>query len=105
MHDLLGDDRQHLSIVLCGIQDDRGHQTITHGPYRFVRHPMYAGLLFTFLGIPLLLGSWWALAPSALNVILFVVRTALEDKTLQAELPGYLEYTHQVRYRLVPGIW
>lgn len=87
------------------IQDDRGHQTITRGPYRFVRHPMYAGLLFMFWGIPLLLGSWWALVPSALNIILFVVRTALEDKTLQAELPGYLEYTRQVRYRLVPGIW
>ncbi|HVN55232.1 MAG TPA: isoprenylcysteine carboxylmethyltransferase family protein [Anaerolineaceae bacterium] len=87
------------------IQDDRGHQTVTQGPYQFVRHPMYAGLLFMFWSIPLLLGSWSALIPSALNTILFVVRTALEDRTLQAELPGYKEYVQQVRCRLIPGIW
>ncbi len=87
------------------IQEDRGHQTVTRGPYRFVRHPMYAGMMFMFWGIPLLLGSWWALVPSILNMALFVVRTALEDKTLQTELPGYKEYTQRVRYRLIPGIW
>jgi protein-S-isoprenylcysteine O-methyltransferase Ste14 len=87
------------------IQEDRGHYTVTSGPYRYVRHPMYAGLLLFFLGTPCLLGSWWALVPGILNVILFVVRTILEDRTLQAELPGYREYAQHVRYRLVPGIW
>jgi protein-S-isoprenylcysteine O-methyltransferase Ste14 len=87
------------------IQDERGHTTVTGGPYRFVRHPMYVGILFMSLGMPLLLGSWWAVIPGALNIILFFIRTSLEDKTLQAELPGYIEYTRQVRYRLIPGIW
>ena len=87
------------------IQDDRGHTTVTTGPYRYVRHPMYAGMFFYFLGTPLLLGSWWALVPSVLNVITFIIRTALEDRTLQAELPGYAEYAQRVRHRLVPGVW
>ena len=87
------------------IQEERGHTTVTGGPYRFVRHPMYAGILLMSWGMPLLLGSWWALIPGLLNVALFFIRTALEDKTLQAELPGYLEYIQQVRYRLIPGIW
>ena len=87
------------------IQDDRGHTTVTRGPYRFVRHPMYAGMLFMFWGTPLLLGSWWALVPAVLNAILFVVRTALEDRTLQAELVGYKDYAQKVRYRLIPGVW
>jgi protein-S-isoprenylcysteine O-methyltransferase Ste14 len=87
------------------IQDDRGQTTVTSGPYRFVRHPMYAGVLLMSLSMPLLLGSWWALIPGALNVALFVVRTTLEDRTLQAELPGYKEYVAKVHFRLVPGIW
>ncbi len=87
------------------IQDERGHYVVTTGPYRFVRHPMYAGVLFMCWGMPLLLGSWWALVPGLLTMILFIVRTGLEDRTLQAELPGYKEYTRQVRYRLIPGIW
>jgi protein-S-isoprenylcysteine O-methyltransferase Ste14 len=87
------------------IQDDRGHTTVSSGPYRFVRHPMYAGSLFMYWGMPLLLGSWWALIAGGLNMIVLVVRTALEDKTLQAELPGYKEYVKKVHYRLIPGIW
>ena len=87
------------------IQEERGHTTVTGGPYRFVRHPMYVGILFMSLGMPLLLGSWWALVPGVLNVILFFIRTALEDKTLLTELPGYVEYSQKVRFRLIPGIW
>jgi protein-S-isoprenylcysteine O-methyltransferase Ste14 len=55
--------------------------------------------------MPLLLGSWWAAIPGVLNIILFIIRTSLEDKTLQAELRGYAEYAQKVRYRLVPGVW
>ncbi len=87
------------------IQEERGHTTVSSGPYRFVRHPMYAGILLMSVGMPLLLGSWAALIPGVVNILLFVVRTALEDKTLQAELPGYPEYVQKVKYRLVPGIW
>ncbi len=86
------------------IQDDRGHQVVTEGPYRYVRHPMYAGMFF-FGCMSLLLGSWWALIPAGLMIVVFIIRTALEDKTLIAELPGYAEYAQRVRYRLIPGIW
>lgn len=87
------------------IQSDRGHQVASGGPYRYVRHPMYVSMIILWPSISLLLGSWWALIPSVLIIVIFVIRTALEDKTLQAELPGYAEYAERVRYRLVPGIW
>jgi protein-S-isoprenylcysteine O-methyltransferase Ste14 len=88
------------------IQDDRGHQVASTGPYRYVRHPMYVGVILLFgVGTPLLLGSWWALAPGAATTFIFIVRTALEDRTLRAELPGYAEYAQRVRYRLLPGVW
>jgi protein-S-isoprenylcysteine O-methyltransferase Ste14 len=87
------------------IQDDRNQQTVTHGPYRLIRHPMYLGVIVLMMGIPLVLGSLWALVPAWLIGILFIIRTALEDRTLQTELPGYREYTRKVRYRLFPGIW
>jgi protein-S-isoprenylcysteine O-methyltransferase Ste14 len=87
------------------IQDERGHTVCSRGPYRFVRHPGYVGYIFQSLGIPFLLGSCWALLPAFATIIALVIRTALEDRTLQAELPGYREYAQEVRYRLVPGIW
>jgi len=87
------------------IQDDRGQRVITSGPYRRVRHPMYAGVLIFMPCVALILGSTWALVPAAVIDVLFVVRTLLEDRTLQAELPGYREYAERVRYRLVPGVW
>jgi len=91
--------------TIVRIQDDRGHYVVTSGPYRYVRHPMYAMMFLMWPGIALELGSWWALLPAAVIVIVFVIRTALEDRTLQAELPGYPAYAQRVRYRLVPGIW
>ncbi|MGB2895450.1 MAG: isoprenylcysteine carboxylmethyltransferase family protein [Anaerolineales bacterium] len=87
------------------IQEDRGHQVATDGPYRFVRHPGYIGAILSFLGSPLLLGSYWAFIPTVIGVGGYVLRTALEDRTLQRELEGYRAYTEQVRYRLVPGVW
>jgi protein-S-isoprenylcysteine O-methyltransferase Ste14 len=87
------------------IQEDRGHEVCTTGPYRFIRHPMYVGVIFALISIPLSLGSYYALILSASAIILFIIRTALEDKTLRAELPGYKDYAQKVRYRLFPGIW
>jgi protein-S-isoprenylcysteine O-methyltransferase Ste14 len=87
------------------IQADRGHSVATGGPYRCVRHPGYLGaILFTLL-MPILLGSLWALIPAGLALPAYVVRTALEDKTLHAELDGYPEYVARVHYRLLPGVW
>jgi protein-S-isoprenylcysteine O-methyltransferase Ste14 len=91
--------------TIVRIQDDRGHYVVTAGPYRYVRHPMYAMMFLMWPGIALELGSWWALIPSAVIVIVFVIRTVLEDRTLQSGLPGYVDYTQHVRYRLVPGVW
>jgi protein-S-isoprenylcysteine O-methyltransferase Ste14 len=87
------------------LQSDRGQTVCRSGPYRFVRHPGYVGFILQSLGTPILLGLLWALIPGLAAVFLMVIRTALEDRFLQAELPGYREYTQQVRYRLVPGVW
>ena len=91
--------------TIVRVQDDRGHYVITTGPYRYVRHPMYAMMFLMWPGTALLLGSWLALIPAVVIVIVFVIRTALEDRTLQTELPGYAEYAQRTRYRLVPGVW
>jgi protein-S-isoprenylcysteine O-methyltransferase Ste14 len=87
------------------IQSDRGQTVCNSGPYRFVRHPGYVGFILQSLGTPLLLGSLWALVPGLVAVLLMVIRTAFEDRFLQVELPGYREYSRQVRYRLLPGVW
>ncbi len=87
------------------IQSERGHAVCTTGPYRFVRHPGYVGFILQSLSVAFLLGSLWALIPGLAAAALMVVRTSLEDRTLQAELPGYRDYVEQVRYRLVPGVW
>lgn len=90
---------------LVRIQTERGHTVVTAGPYRHIRHPAYAGALPTLVSIPILLASWPALFIGLVDALLMILRTALEDRTLKAELPGYLEYAHRVRQRLVPGLW
>lgn len=87
------------------IQTDRGHQVVSSGPYRWIRHPGYAGALLTYLATPLFLDSGWSFLPTVFITILLVIRTTLEDRTLQKELPGYAEYARRVQYRLLPGIW
>ena len=87
------------------IQEEEGHQVVSTGPYGHIRHPMYSAGLLMRLGIPLVLGSLWGLIPGGLCMLFMVVRTALEDRTLTADLPGYREYSQQVGYRLIPGIW
>jgi len=87
------------------IQTDRGHVVCDSGPYRFVRHPGYAGNMLALFGIVLALGSVWVLIPAAVAFIITVIRTGLEDRTLQEELPGYRDYARRVRYRLIPGIY
>ncbi len=77
---------------------------MTGGPYRFVRHPAYVGGILSNLATPIMLGSWWAILLGGLSALL-IVRTTLEDKTLQEELDGYKEYAARVRYRLLPGVW
>lgn len=87
------------------IQEERGQTVVTTGPYRYVRHPMYAGGLFMFLGTPLLLGSWYGMLLTLLFLPALLVRAVLEERTLLRELPGYDAYMTQVKYRLIPYIW
>ncbi len=87
------------------IQTERGHIAVTDGPYRYIRHPGYLGMLTSFLGAVLLLDSLYGLICYALYAALMVLRTALEDRTLRSELPGYAEYAGKTRYRLIPGLW
>jgi protein-S-isoprenylcysteine O-methyltransferase Ste14 len=87
------------------IDEARGHEVVTTGPYALVRHPMYAAVIPMILAMPLALGSRWGLVPAGLLVIVLIVRTALEDRTLHAELRGYAEYAQVTRFRLIPYIW
>jgi len=87
------------------IQTDRGHTVCDTGPYRVVRHPGYAGYLLSVPGMLLAFASLWAIIPAVLALAVIVTRTALEDRTLREELPGYREYTERTRYRLLPGIF
>lgn len=87
------------------IQEERGHHAITTGPYRFVRHPGYVGMLLMIVATPIAFGSYWALIPAGFAALAMVVRTAKEDALLQRELDGYAEYASATRSRLIPGIW
>lgn len=87
------------------LQAERGHRVIDTGPYAVVRHPMYAGALPMFFGIPLLLGSWWGLAGAVLMTLLIAMRAVREERELAAGLPGYADYAQRVRWRLLPGVW
>jgi protein-S-isoprenylcysteine O-methyltransferase Ste14 len=87
------------------LQRDRQHQVETRGPYRYVRHPGYAGVIVGAMALPLALGSLCALLPAVIGASGFVLRTELEDRVLLQELDGYAEYAGQVHYRLLPRVW
>lgn len=87
------------------VQTERHHHVVSTGPYAFVRHPMYSGIILFFVGVPLLLGSTWGLMFAPLFLLLFAIRIRIEERALTAGLPGYADYAARVRYRLLPGIW
>lgn len=87
------------------IQSERQHRVIKTGPYRFIRHPGYLGSVLFYMAFPLMSGSVLTWCGGMLGILGIVVRTSLEDKTLQQELAGYAEYAREVRYRLVPHVW
>jgi protein-S-isoprenylcysteine O-methyltransferase Ste14 len=90
---------------MARIQTERDHRVVSSGPYRWIRHPGYAGALLAYLATPVVLASWWAYAPTLLLAAVVIVRTRLEDAMLREELAGYSDYARRVRYRLAPGIW
>jgi protein-S-isoprenylcysteine O-methyltransferase Ste14 len=87
------------------IQTERGHQTCDTGPYRFVRHPGYLGMLISLLAFPLVMNSYWAFVPAGIGAALLVLRTVLEDRFLVDELRGYPDYTKRTRWLLLPGLF
>jgi protein-S-isoprenylcysteine O-methyltransferase Ste14 len=87
------------------IQFERGHRVVSSGPYQYIRHPGYAGWILSGIALPVMLGSLWALIPSGLAVVILIIRTGLEDRTLRRELPGYEEYSQNTHFRLVPYVW
>ncbi len=93
------------SYFECTVRIQKGQKVCKSGPYQLVRHPGYVAGIVSVLAAPLILGSWWGLVPSTIIAIMFIIRTALEDNTLQKELPGYKEYAQTTRYRLIPLIW
>lgn len=87
------------------IQADRNHTVYDKGLYKIVRHPAYLGSIIQSLGFPLLFGSLWSILPVSLLIIVFILRTHLEDRTLKTELKGYPEYSERIRYRIIPFVW
>lgn len=87
------------------IQKDRNQRVISSGPYAWVRHPGYTGALVFYILSPVFLDSVWAFIPVIILIVVTIIRTSLEDKTLQEKLDGYRQYSERVRYRLIPGIW
>lgn len=87
------------------VQAARAHHVVSTGPYAFVRHPMYSGMMLFFIGVPLLLSSWWGLAIAPVFFLLFAVRTRIEERELVRGLPDYADYAARVRYRLLPGLF
>lgn len=87
------------------VQPGRHQHVVSTGPYAFVRHPMYSGIMLFFFGVPLLLGSWWGVATAPVFFLLFAVRTRIEERELMRGLPGYADYAARVRYRLLPGLF
>ena len=93
------------AVRVVKTQTERKQTIIVTGPYRFVRHPMYAGALLYFIGLPLLLGSWLGLACLPVLVWVLMLRILIEELTLRKQFPEYSAYASRVRARLVPFIW
>ena len=93
------------TYAAANVRVEDGQKVISTGVYGFVRHPMYFGALFLFIGTPLALGSWWTLLLFPLFIPILVARILNEEKVLVRELPGYVEYKRNVRYRLIPSVW
>jgi protein-S-isoprenylcysteine O-methyltransferase Ste14 len=87
------------------IQTDRAQTVVSTGPYRYVRHPMYAGFVLFALSTALMLGSWYGVLGALLLVGIVARRAVLEERVLREELEGYGIYMTRVRYRLVPYVW
>lgn len=87
------------------IQSERGHSVCSTGIYKYIRHPGYLGMIISLCGFPMLTASFWSIVPTFLSVLLLLIRTNMEDVTLQLELNGYKAYAHTTKYKLIPKVW
>jgi len=87
------------------VEVESGQQVIATGPYAVVRHPMYAAIILMFTSTPIALGSWWAILPAVLLIVVLLARISNEEDILSRELDGYREYMQKTRHRLIPGVW
>lgn len=87
------------------LMKERGHRVIDTGSYAIVRHPMYTGVVLLLPGLALWLGSTAAALLAFVPIAFLAVRILVEEDFLKRELPGYLDYTRRLRWRLIPGIW
>ena len=97
-------ENSYLSPVVR-IQKEHGQTVVSTGPYHYVRHPMYSGIIVFMVGTPLLLGSWYTLLLGLILVVIIARRSVLEERTLREELNGYAAYMVQVKYRFIPHVW
>jgi protein-S-isoprenylcysteine O-methyltransferase len=83
-----------------------GQPVITAGPYRYVRHPSYTGLLLAFLGLGVFLGNWLSVIVLFVPITFAVIhRIRLEESVLAGALgPAYSAYCARTK-RLIPGVW
>jgi len=93
------------NYAAANITVEADQKVVSTGLYGLVRHPMYVGMLIFLAGTPLALGSYWGLVVLILGVIVFAFRILDEEKMLEEELNGYIDYTREVQYRLVPHVW
>jgi protein-S-isoprenylcysteine O-methyltransferase Ste14 len=93
------------AIPIVEDQTERGQVLIDTGPYAYLRHPMYFGVLPFLAGIALWLESYASLIAMSAIFVILIVRIVVEEKVLRKTLPGYTEYMERVRYRIVPFVW
>lgn len=87
------------------VEVEDGQKVISTGPYAYVRHPMYTGMIVLYLATPIALGSFWGVIPAVMLPFLLILRISNEEKVLCENLEGYKEYLDKVKYRLIPFIW
>jgi protein-S-isoprenylcysteine O-methyltransferase Ste14 len=93
------------AVTVVRVQDERGHRVVRTGPYAFVRHPMYVGLVPVMVGMGLWLHSTAAAVAALVPTAFLVARVVLEERVLRARLPEYADYAATVRWRMLPGVW
>ena len=87
------------------IEVQKNQKVVDTGLYGIVRHPMYSITIILFLTMPLILGSIISFVIFLIYPFIISKRINNEEKVLEKELKGYIDYKKKVKYRLIPFIW